>query len=325
MEKPGLKAALIALKTTVSVVLLGVLFSRADTSSMLDQFRQMNLAWTAAALGMYGAMLVVSAWRWRLLLRIQEVRVGFGRLTQSFLVATFFNNFLPSNIGGDVVRVADTASDAGSKTLATTVVLLDRVIGLVALLAVAAAASALAFYAGVRLQGMQYVWGALVLIVVALLVGLRHPGAIGRGVERAGRGRAQGIQRRVQSLLLAMERFGDRPGGLWSAFAGAVVVQALLVLFYICAARSLSIPLPWLAASIIVPVSLAVQMVPVSINGFGVREAVFAFFFASLGLDVGSALTLSLGSAALIMLFSLSGGAVFLLRLRGVLPAARPA
>ena len=73
-------------------------------------------------------------------------------------------------------------------------------------------------------------------------------------------------------------------------------------------------PFPLLAASVIVPISLAVQMVPLSINGFGVREAVFAFFFTSLGLNVSSALTLSLGSAALIMLFSLSGGAVFLLR-----------
>ncbi|CAN5480862.1 lysylphosphatidylglycerol synthase transmembrane domain-containing protein [soil metagenome] len=325
MKKPGLKAALVALKIAVSAALLAVLFSRADTSSMLEQFRQMNLAWTAAALAMYGAMLIVSAWRWRLLLRIQEVSVGFGRLTQSFLVATFFNNFLPSNIGGDVVRVADTASYARSKTLATTVVLLDRVLGLVALLAVAAAASALAFYAGVHLRGMQYVWGALTAIVIGLVFVLRHPARIGRATGRFAAGRAAGVHRRFQSLLDAMARFGGQPRRLWSAFVGAIAVQLLLVLFYICAAHSLAVPLPLLAASVIVPVSLAVQMVPVSINGFGVREAVFAFFFASLGLDVSSALTLSLGSAALIMLFSLSGGVVFLLRARGLLPVAEAA
>ena len=73
------------------------------------------------------------------------------------------------------------------------------------------------------------------------------------------------------------------------------------------------------------PISLAVQMVPLSINGFGVREAVFAFFFTSLGLDVSSALTLSLGSAMLIMLFSLSGGAVLVLRTRERRAAATPA
>ena len=109
MNRPGLKTVLAVVKITVSTALLAVLLSRADMRSMLQQFRQMDLAWMAAALAMYGLMLAVSAWRWRLLLQIQTVDVSFKRLTQSFLVATFFNNFLPSNIGGDVVRVADTA------------------------------------------------------------------------------------------------------------------------------------------------------------------------------------------------------------------------
>src|SRR5687768_2798408 len=121
MKRPGLKTALAVLKLTVSAGLLAVLFNRADLRTMLGQFRQMNLGWMSAALGMYALMLLVSAWRWRLLLRIQSVAVGFGLLTKSFLVATFFNNFLPSNIGGDVVRVADTAPFTGSKTVATTV------------------------------------------------------------------------------------------------------------------------------------------------------------------------------------------------------------
>ena len=123
--------------------------------------------------------------------------------------------------------------------------------------------------------------------------------------------------------MTAIERFARQPLTVWLAFAGAIAVQGLLVLFYVCAARSLSVPLPLLAASVIVPVSLAVQMAPVSINGFGVREAVFAFFFTSLGFDVSSALTLSLGSAGLIMLFSLSGGGVFLMRNRQALAAGR--
>ena len=131
-----------------------------------------------------------------------------------------------------------------------------------------------------------------------------------RGGPRAG------LQTRVQNLIAAIHRFAAEPRPVWLAFVGAIAVQLLLVLFYVCAARSLAVPFPILAASVIVPISLAVQMVPLSINGFGVREAVFAFFFASLGLDVSSALTLSLGSAMLIMLFSLSGGAVLVLRTR---------
>ena len=314
MNKRGIKAALIAIKVGVSVALLVVLFRRADVSAMGDQIRHMNLAWMFAALATYGLMLIVSAWRWQLLLKVQTISVGFGHLTNSFLVATFFNNFLPSNIGGDVVRVADTAPYAGSKTVATTVVLLDRVLGLIALLAVAAGASALAMAAGIQLTGVGYIWIALTGLLAGLLFVLLYPNLFARMMHGIAGGRGEGIQTRLLNLLGTMSRFAEQPRPLGAAFLGALAVQLLLVVFYMCAARSLAVPLPLMAASVVVPVSLAVQMIPLSINGFGVREAVFAFFFASLGLNVGSALTLSLGSAALIMLFSLSGGAVFLMR-----------
>jgi glycosyltransferase 2 family protein len=314
MNKTGVKTVLIAVKVAVSAALLWMLFSRADVSAMGTQFRQMNFVWMLAALATYGLMLVVSAWRWQLLLEVQRIPVRFGLLTNSFLVATFFNNFLPSNIGGDVVRVADTAPFAGSKTVATTIVLIDRVLGLIALLAVAAAASALAALAGIPLTGVGYIWISLVGVLGGLVFVMRYPELFARVMHRAAGGRGEGMQVRLLNLLGALARFSEQPRLLGVAFAGALGVQALLVIFYMCAARSLAVPLPLMAASVVVPVSLAVQMVPVSINGFGVREAVFAFFFASLGLNVGSALTLSLGSAALIMLFSLTGGAVFLLR-----------
>jgi glycosyltransferase 2 family protein len=318
MPRPkfSLKAALIVLKLTVSTVLLVILFRRADVPTMWARFKQMDPFWTLAALGVYGLMLAVSAWRWRLLLRVQTVNVSLSTLTKSFLVATFFNNFLPSNIGGDVVRVADTAPFTGSKTLATTVVLIDRILGLIALLVLAAAASGLAWRLGLPLDGMQYVWLALVVFTVGLLLFLRNPDQLTRTVRSVLAGRMLAVQVRLQNLAAAIARFAQEPRELWFAFGGALIVQALLILFYVCAARSLSVPFPIIAASVIVPISLAVQMVPVSINGFGVREAVFAFFFTSLGLNVSSALTLSLGSAALIMLFSLSGGAVFMMRVR---------
>jgi uncharacterized protein (TIRG00374 family) len=317
MARPKLRTVLIVLKVAVSSILLAILLRRADVPAMMARFRQMDPLWTAAALGVYGLMLAVSAWRWRLLLRIQTVDVSLSTLTKSFLVATFFNNFLPSNIGGDVVRVADTAPFAGSKTLATTVVLIDRILGLIALLVLAAGASALAWRLGLPLDGMQYVWLALVMFTLGLIFFLRNPDKLARTVRSILADRLQAVQTRVQNLVSAIGRFAQEPRGLWSAFGGALVVQALLILFYVCAAHSLAVPFPLVAASVIVPISLAVQMVPVSINGFGVREAVFAFFFTSLGLNVSSALTLSLGSAALIMLFSLSGGAVFMMRPRG--------
>ena len=66
--------------------------------------------------------------------------------------------------------------------------------------------------------------------------------------------------------------------------------------------------------AVVVPVSFVVQMLPVSVNGFGVREATFSFYFARLGLPIEAALVISLLGAGLVMLFSLSGAAVYVVR-----------
>src|SRR4029077_16136792 len=94
--------------------------------------------WLLAAVGVFAVSTTVAVWRWNLLLKTQHVEIGFRSLVGSFLIATYFNNFLPSNIGGDVVRIGDTGRHMKSKTLAATIVLMDRILGLIALVFVAA-------------------------------------------------------------------------------------------------------------------------------------------------------------------------------------------
>jgi glycosyltransferase 2 family protein len=310
------RSVLLLLKIAVSLGLLGWLLMRADLPDLWVRLRGMNPAWMASALAVYGAMVWVSAWRWRLLLSAQDVRVPRWRLSESFLVATFFNNFLPSNIGGDVVRVTDTAPYTGGKTLATTVVLLDRVLGLLALFTIAAFGSLLAARRGLAVPGAAYLWVVLVGGAIALVPVLRRPRLFVGVVHPLRRLHAGWIIERLYTLGGALERFGRRPGPVGLAFAGALVVQLLLVGFFLCTARSLAIPFGVAAAAMTVPIALAAQMLPISIGGFGVREAVFSWFFVRLGLDISAALALSLSSAALILLFSLSGGVLFLLRPR---------
>jgi hypothetical protein len=124
------------------------------------------------------------------------------------------------------------------------------------------------------------------------------------------------VEERVGRLTGALGRFGEAPRELAACFAGAIVVQSLLVLFYAAVARSMTVPVaPWHLA-VIVPVTFLVQMLPVSINGLGVREAVFAVQFSRLGLPVESALAVSFVGAGLVMLFSLTGVPVQLVRRR---------
>src|SRR5262249_60975896 len=86
--------------------------------------------------------------------------------------------------------------------------------------------------------------------------------------------------------------------------------------FYVVSAHTMHIPVGFAGLALIVPISFIVQMLPISMNGLGVREATFGFYFVRLGLPLESGMLVSFVGAAVIMLFSLSGGAVYLSRLR---------
>jgi uncharacterized membrane protein YbhN (UPF0104 family) len=274
----------------------------------------MNLAWLALAIAAYASTQYVAVWRWGQLLDAQHIGVERKRLTESMWVSLFFNNFLPSNIGGDVIRIADTAEAAGSKTLATTVVLVDRCLGLIALVLVAALGTLLASLGGITVPGARWFWLASAAGLAIAIPVIAIPNSVGHLLAPLRALNRPWITARAQKLEDAVFRFRAAPRALVGAFVGALVVQITIVAFYLLTAQGLSVPLPVFLGAVLIPVSLALQMAPVSINGFGVREAVFAFFFRRFGLPTEAAVALSLVSTGMVMGLSLVGGFFFLKR-----------
>jgi glycosyltransferase 2 family protein len=311
------------LKALFSIALLAVLLSRVDVVRLWNVARTASVAWLAGALLLYLVMILVSAWRWGLLLHAQGVRFPFQALTGSFLVATFFNNFLPSNIGGDVIRIADTAPAAGSKTLATTVVLIDRGLGLLGLVLLAALGASIGFGArGVGPIGPGILWTGFAVATIVAAPALLVPDTFTRLLHPLRLLHPQWVGERLDRLTAVLTRFRETPQSLAGCFAGAIIVQAVLVAFYLAVSHSMHIPVSFGQLAVIVPISFIVQMLPVSMNGFGVREATFGFYFTRLGLPLESALVVSFVGAALIMIFSLSGGVAYASRQRRSLTVA---
>jgi hypothetical protein len=109
---------------------------------------------------------------------------------------------------------------------------------------------------------------------------------------------------------------------VFTAFGASVALQALFVLYYYSVARSMRIALQLSACFLMVPLCALIQAIPISFNGWGVRESVFILYFRQLGLPRETALAFSLVGAGLIVLLSLSGAAVWTARAGG---PARPA
>lgn len=308
------RTALVGVKLAVSLALLAYLFSITDTHALEHRVRAADLLALGAAVTCYAAMLALATWRWQLLLETLGVDAPMRHLLQSYLVATFFNNFLPSNIGGDVIRIADTAPAAGSKTLATTVVLIDRGLGLLGLALMAATGASLMTRMALDPVGPGVLWAGFGLGAIVAAPALLMPETVTKMLQPLRVFHQEWVDARIEKLTYALTRFKETPAALAACFLGAVVVQGILVLFYVAIARSMNIPIGFAELAVIVPISFIVQMVPVSLNGFGVREATFGFYFTRLGLPLESALLVSFVGAALIMVFSLSGGVSYLRR-----------
>ncbi|PYR37788.1 MAG: hypothetical protein DMF93_17245, partial [Acidobacteria bacterium] len=199
-----------------------------------------------------------------------------------------------------------------------TVVLVDRGLGLMALVLIAAlgASAAVRVHPAAIPIWPAWLWAGFVAGAAMSAPAVFAPDGFGRLLQPLTVFHPEWVGGRIESVTAALGRFRDRPRALAACFAGAVVVQAALVLFYVAVAYALGVNVgPWDLA-VIVPVSFIVQMVPVSVNGFGVREATFSFYFSRIGHSIESALLVSLVAQALIMLFSLSGAGVYIWRSR---------
>ena len=307
------------LKAGVSLALLAYLFTHVEIARLWHLARSASIPWLMVALGLYFVMIAVSAWRWGVLLDAQGLKFPLRRLMGSFFVATFFNNFLPSNIGGDVIRIADTARAAGSRTRAATVVLIDRGMGLLGLVLIAAIGATLtAKFRPIDLGPINpgLLWFGFIAASAVAAPALLNPQGFTKLLRPLRVLHAEWIDIRLARLTDSLTRFRETPAALASCFAGAIVVQAVLVAFYLAIARSMRIPVGFAELALVVPITLIVQMLPIAMNGLGVREATFAFYFTRFGLPIESGLLVSFVGAAVILLFSLSGGAVYLARLR---------
>ena len=306
----------LVLKISVSIILLVVLFRQIDVARLWATVRRASIVWLVVALGIYAVNLLVSTWRWHLLLHAQQVAIRRRSLLGSFLVATFFNNFLPSNIGGDVIRISDTAGPARSKTRATAVVLTDRALGLMALVLVAATGASVA--AAVHPAALPiwpvYLWAGFLAFVVAASPAVFAPDGFGRLLRPLAVFHPEWVGNRIDKLTDVLARFRAKPGALASCFAWAIFVQATVVVFYFAVSYALHLNLSLSDLAVIVPLSFIAQLLPVSVNGFGVREATFSFYFTRVGQPLESALLISLVPQALIMICSLAGAAVYVRR-----------
>jgi len=301
------RAALTLVLAGLCVAYIVVKIHPGQTAHVLGRARPGPLA---AAAAIWFAAVVPLAWRWQQLLRARGVDAPLGWLVRTYLVSYAAGQVLPTSLGGDAVRIySGTRRHRGETEAFVGSVLMERILGGVATLLLAAVGLALAvgsFDVG------PYVWveGALVVgtaAAAAVFFSRRMRGPLARLLPFV---RALRAERAARTLYEGLHAYRRHTRVLAGATALTVVVQAVRILGIWLIGRSVGVHLSPRPYYVMGPLLFLVMLIPFTVSGLAVREAFFVNFLGQLGVGADPAFATGFLFFLLSVVLSLPGAAV---------------
>lgn len=299
-----------ALRITASIVMLGLLVPRVNLRSLLPRWSTGTIEWLAAALAVTFVGIVLSAVRWQRVLAALDLRARVTALTVYQLAGVFVGNFLPSTIGGDVLRVARLSAASGRGPDSFASVVLERLTGWIVLPVITL--TALALNPGLLKLGLasQVAVGISVVTLLLLAVVLVLAASPRLGARLEGH---EGVRGFLRAVHLGLHRFRQNPGLAFEVLVAGFVYQLAVVLAAYLASEALGLDVGWTAMMAFMPAVAILQVLPITIGGLGVREGAFVLFLSRSGLGVTTQQAIALGLLiyAVNLAVSLAGAPAF--------------
>ncbi len=305
-----------ALKIVVSSGLIVFLVMKLSPGELIPQVMAMEVLPLIAGIIIFLFSNILGALQWHLLLRGGEISLPLSRTVRLYFVGLFFNNFLPANVGGDAVKIYDVARDGNDPHHVFAVTLLDRVVGITALCMLALVSSLILLIRG----GNENMWfymaiaGTCIILVFTVIAS--------RGMSNLIRGLVRNIGiwkigERIENILNHLSRFRRMRPLLGRVILLALVVQFLRITTHMMVGSSLGINLSaWdlVHFYVFVPLLGLLMVLPISINGWGIREGAGILLFTQIGVSQELAFLMEFITAAVMITVSLGGGILFLWR-----------
>jgi len=281
-----------------------------DLDATLDVLGGADAGWLAAAVAIMTLTVPVLAARWGWLLRAHGIEESLAWLTRAYFVAYAAGQVLPTSLGGDAVRVVETARrHRGRTAVVTGTVLLERGLGGAATVLLGAAGFLLSIG---RYDVGAYLWLEGAFVFGTLLLAFLFFARSARPLLR----RAEPLLERVRlarplrAFYEGVHHYRGRPRLLAAVLGVTLAVQAVRILAIWAAARAVGIELDARIYYVLGPLLFLVMLVPFTLNGLAVREAFFVSFLGSVGVDASQAFAAGFLFFLVTVALALPGGAI---------------
>ena len=308
-----------ALRFVVSFGLIGVILYlfRDQLPTVIQHLKRTNLFYFLAAVIMFFLGLVAIAYRLRLVVMAQQAELSVGLAYYVNLIALFFNNVLPSSVGGEMVKAYYLYKNSNGRVAAFSAVIVDRLFGIITMILISISAILLWDQAQTssKIMGSIFFLTLFVLVfgvlifnkkIVDTLCQLHIPLVPGILLEK------------IREIYKAMHDYRGHKRIVPTCMVLTLVGQTAYIIVNYLLARSLAMDIPLGFFFFFVPILLVIGIAP-SVNGIGVREATFLFYLTEFTTPE-KALALSLLSTFFMILVGIIGGIIF--AFRGGLPAS---
>ncbi len=303
----------VSLKVVVSVSLLGYLFSKVNLQEVQESLGRASYGYLFSAAAVLLLQAVAGAVRWSMVIKIISSRVRLRVALQILFIGLFFNQTLPSSIGGDAMRVWRIRHHGFPLRTAINSVLLDRLIALVALaLFMLISYPVLHQLVDNPLLRLAVVMAALVLIAgFAMLYYFRK-------IPRRFYGWR--ITEELRHISTEAHQITRTPRRAIEIIMLSIVMHAMTGMAIYEVARGLGLSIGLLECVVLTPPILLITVLPISIAGWGVREVGMVTALAFAGMAAHDALIVSILFGLLLMLISIPGGVFWLYTYRHLQP-----
>ena len=298
----------------VAVLTCFVLFRLVDWGSTVKILLRVQILPVIVAFALLYIGLFLSSYKWQILMKALNFRFRINELIRLYWVATFFQNFLPTSVGGDVVRITVLRN---TKRLAqvTASILIERLTGFITLLALSFLVFLLRpnyFNLGDQEVIIWLILASLLLFIFALLL-------YGQKIIKVFKCSIFRKQKMIKSILSKFEKVLVSVGiyrkekiTIIYAFIVSLFFYLSLIVFQYLAFFSLGIEVPFIEVFLLAPLIPLISILPISLNGIGIAEGAFVILYTQLGISPEQALAVALLRRILLLVFSLVGG-IFIL------------
>ena len=283
-------------------------------AQMAEAIRNAQYHWVVIGILAYGVVEISAAFRWHVLLKVQKIHLTVPRLAGLFLIGMFYNQFLPGGTGGDIIKSYFLLKETPDKKAgALLAVVFDRLVGLVALVAITGTLIALRYdFLAQTTETRQLLWFLLFLLGSSILFLLSTFIISGFNLFHLLPEKFPGREKLIE-ISAAYHLYAHHWRATLVAFGASIVAHLATFATFLCAAYALGAAVPVLDFFAVMPVERTISALPISFAGIGVREKILQIMLNGLcGVPEATAILIGSLSFLIILVCCIPGAVVYL-------------